>query len=327
MLKITKMLAVVMCVVLGLALVQPASAGILVQSADLDPGAGECYAFTSDDGTTVTNANAWTAPAGITSIKLMVVAGGGGGANDRAGGGGAGGLVWIAEHPVTPLATYSITVGAGGLVNVGAWALNGVDSSFGGEVAIGGGAGGGGKQNPSGDGNSGGSGGGASSTDKTGGAGTPGQGNAGGNGVNWEGGGGGGAGGVGVNATIGPGRAGAGGDGKDASVLFGIDLTSIGDPAYPGWFAGGGGGGSFEQNFSSLGGKGGGGYGGFSPTVNSTTGVDNTGGGGGGGRASDAWGSPGGSGIVVISYVPEPATMILLSTGLLGLLARRRRRA
>lgn len=65
--------------------------------------------FTSGTGT-------WTAPAGVTSYKVLVVGGGGGGGADAGGGGGGGGVF----EGTIDLATqtnraFSITVGAGGL--------------------------------------------------------------------------------------------------------------------------------------------------------------------------------------------------------------------
>ena len=65
--------------------------------------------FTAGSGT-------WTMPAGVTSIRYLVVAGGGGGGaaggNDGSGGGGAGGVL---AGTFTPAASsYTVTVGAGG---------------------------------------------------------------------------------------------------------------------------------------------------------------------------------------------------------------------
>ena len=56
----------------------------------------------------------WTAPAGVTSVSYLVVAGGGGGINY--GGGGGGGVV-TGTLAVTPLTSYTVTVGAGGTIN------------------------------------------------------------------------------------------------------------------------------------------------------------------------------------------------------------------
>ena len=59
----------------------------------------------------------WTAPAGVTSVSVVAVGGGGEGGEvntcDAAGGGG-GGLGWKNAIAVTPGATYSVVVGAGG---------------------------------------------------------------------------------------------------------------------------------------------------------------------------------------------------------------------
>ena len=55
----------------------------------------------------------WTVPAGVTSIRVLVVGGGGSGGGD-VGGGGAGGRVIEQTVAVTPGQTASITVGAGG---------------------------------------------------------------------------------------------------------------------------------------------------------------------------------------------------------------------
>lgn len=65
----------------------------------------------------------WTAPAGVTSIEVLVVGGGGGGGGANAegnpqgnnsGGGGGGGQVRVSPVTVTPGSTYTITVGTGG---------------------------------------------------------------------------------------------------------------------------------------------------------------------------------------------------------------------
>jgi hypothetical protein len=58
----------------------------------------------------------WTVPAGITSVRLLIVGGGGGGGGYAyAGGGGAGGFYELASHPVTPADQVGVVVGAGGL--------------------------------------------------------------------------------------------------------------------------------------------------------------------------------------------------------------------
>lgn len=72
---------------------------------------------------TFTASGTWTAPAGVTSAQIILVGaggGGGGGSQDIAGGGGAGGQVIVKNLVVTPLTTYSVTVGAGGQGGQGA---------------------------------------------------------------------------------------------------------------------------------------------------------------------------------------------------------------
>lgn len=67
---------------------------------------------------TLTSSGSWTAPAGITSVKVLLVGGGGGGGNGRGngpgGGGGGGGIVYHPSATITPGTTYNITVGAAG---------------------------------------------------------------------------------------------------------------------------------------------------------------------------------------------------------------------
>jgi hypothetical protein len=106
-------------------------------------------------------------------------AGGGGGGTD--GGGGGGGLIFQPSFPVTPGATFAVTVGAGGAGGSGPGspliATPGGNSAFGGLVAIGGGAGATSGVSPA---TSGGSGGGGAADQSglflSGGLGTPGQG-------------------------------------------------------------------------------------------------------------------------------------------------------
>ncbi|MGI9186536.1 MAG: glycine-rich domain-containing protein [Gaiellales bacterium] len=243
-------------------------------------------------------------PTGLTTVQLLVVAGGGGGGVNGGGGGGGGGMREQAAFEVTPGATVSITVGAGGngerytddygvidfnqaLRRVDA--TNGGDSAFGTFISLGGGRGAG--RSAAG---SGGSGGGAStwSTPTTGGAGTAGQGFAGIGPTNAPlryGGGGGGAGAAATNNV--------GGDGRASSI--------IGSATY---YGGGGGFGMFGDSGSqsAAGGIGGGGHGG----TPATAGADGFGGGGGGGGQWDPPSGPsngsngarGGSGVVVVRY-------------------------
>ena len=136
----------------------------------------------------------------IDNVNLYIVAGGGGGgsASTNGGCGGAGGAGGLISSIVTIpnlLASYAITIGAGGAAGA-----NGANSTAFGGTAIGGGAGAnwGGSASVGGSGGGGYGGGGASGT---GAAGTVGQGTAGGDGT-WYGPSGQGAGGVGGGSAI-----------------------------------------------------------------------------------------------------------------------------
>jgi hypothetical protein len=264
--------------------------------------------------------NTWTAPAGVTSVEVLVVAGGGGGGRVIAGGGGAGGLVYNSAFSVTPGSTYTVTVGEGGAGQASARTngANGSNSVFGSLTAIGGGGGAG---YTSGVGSNGGSGGG-SKTDAggtirtTGGSstqnssGSTGYGNAGGGGqptaTDGCSGGGGGAGSAGGRASGTSNATGPAGNGGS-----GLPFSLIGTTEY---YAGGGGGGARTDTATILagpGGIGGGGAGGNSGA--GLPGAPNTGGGGGGGgfNGSDQSGGNGGSGVVVLRYrVPQIATFL-----------------
>ncbi|MEX2335259.1 MAG: glycine-rich domain-containing protein, partial [Pseudohongiella sp.] len=106
-------------------------------------------------------------PQGLSSLDVLVVAGGGGGGGTYGGGGGAGGLRWLTNVTVNQ-PSYAVVVGAGGAGGAGISVVGdptgsgtkGGDSSFGANVAEGGGFGQGGAQNNSGGGGAGGSGGG-----------------------------------------------------------------------------------------------------------------------------------------------------------------------
>ncbi|MEI6606292.1 MAG: glycine-rich domain-containing protein [Verrucomicrobiota bacterium] len=253
--------------------------------------------------TSFTTNGTWTPPAGVTSIQLLVVAGGGGGGNNGAcGGGGAGGLKYYgaeagaiaSSYTVTPGATYTVTVGAGGAVHA-----SGQNSSFGAVTAVGGGYGG---QRWYEAGGVGGSGGGASinawGTIASGANGTSGQGNAGGGsyvstGQQYAvGGGGGGAGTAGSNArlvgVVGAagtfGYAGNGGDGLSYSIS-GTAVT----------YAGGGAGSQIEAGYN---GNGGAGY--LNPGGGGSAGTPGAGGVG----ALSYTAVPGQTGIVIVRYVP-----------------------
>jgi len=239
-----------------------------------------------------------------TSVQLLIVAGGGSGSGDRAAGGGGGGLIFT--NMLMSPGTYSVVVGAGGTVGTGnVHGTDGSNSSFNGQIAIGGGSGGS-HVVGNGVGNTGGSGGGGAAPGPgtptaVGGSGTSGQGYGGGtgyyNGSICSAGGGGGAGGAGSNATTTKG--GNGGPG-----LF---ITIGGNSAY---YAGGGGGAAAQDYGAAVGGIGGVGGGGTadqSSTTAATAGTPNTGG-GGAGAGNAGWpgnATNGGSGIVIIAY-PYP---------------------
>jgi hypothetical protein len=239
-------------------------------------------------------------PSGF-SVQVLVVAGGGAGSGDRAAGGGAGGLIFTTTNLIS--GTYPAVVGAGGTVGIGnVHGTNGLNSSFNGQVAIGGGSGGS-HFDGAYIGSTGGSGGGGAAPGPgtptaAGGTGTSGQGYGGGtgyyNGSICSAGGGGGAGGLGSNATTG-----GGGNGGP-----GLLITIGGNSAY---YAGGGGGAGAQDygpTVGGTGGLGGGGTAGQSASINATPGTPNTGG-GGAGAGNASWGSNasnGGSGIIIIAY-------------------------
>jgi hypothetical protein len=57
----------------------------------------------------------WTAPTGVTSVKVVAIGGGGSGSNGNGGnGGGGGGLGWKNNIAVTPGQSYTVVVGSGG---------------------------------------------------------------------------------------------------------------------------------------------------------------------------------------------------------------------
>ena len=281
------------------------------------------HTFTADGCFSVSNAgNA----CGSNKIEYMVVAGGGGGGSAAGGGGGgAGGYressgVTAGCYSVSPLgacvsaltasvATFPITVGAGGTAGSaskggsGATSIFSTISSAGGgggtgncQDAVAGGSGGGGGFRPPGSPASGA----AGNTPPV----SPPQGNPGGD-ANPStsnpdrGGGGGGA--TAAGTTPSGGSAGPGGAGATSSIN--------GTPTVR---AGGGGGGKDEDSpnggTSGNGGPGGGGQGSSSDPANlrpGTAGSVNTGGGGGGGGAGPGAGPDGyagGSGIVILRY-------------------------
>jgi hypothetical protein len=131
----------------------PAGTGNCVQNVDTATGVTvqeigtECIVTfnVSSQATTVTNG--WTAPTGVTSVRVLVV--GGGGSGDRGqcgvlyGHGGGGGQVREGVIPVQPSTSYQIQVGRGGQF---AWStgcpevsgVDGADSAFGSVISYGG---------------------------------------------------------------------------------------------------------------------------------------------------------------------------------------------
>ena len=231
-----------------------------------------------------------------TLCDILVVGGGGGGGLTAGGGGGAGGVIYLSNQTIA-VGNYNILVGNGG-----SGSQNGFNSSFGANIAIGGGKG---ADFNGGAGSSGGSGGGGSSAigstsvaGNVGGTSQSGQGNAGGVGKNYgggdaAGGGGGGAGTAGSSAFT---------TGRGANGGIGLEYSITGTSTY---YAGGGGGGSGSSfSIAGTGGLGGGGNG----AIWANAGINaspNTGSGGGGGSSTGGdgkIGGSGGSGIVIIRY-------------------------
>ena len=265
----------------------------------------------------------WTVPAGVTSVRVLVVAGGGGGCERHGGGGGGGGMLEHFGYPVTPGGSIPVVVGAGGKGLAkpagnphGNPGYQGYPSRFGDIITYGGGGGFSDTTNqgdPRATGGSsqlaGGSGGGAAHNGgSSSGTGIPGQGFPGGlassggsvnrgvtgpspgTGNPHAGGGGGGAGGSGEPSRSNS-EAGNGGPGRASDITGSIIF-----------YAGGGGGSChIPTTQGGTGGVGGGGNGGgpgfYQPGVNGL-------GGGGGGANNDPApvGGYGGSGVVIIRY-------------------------
>jgi hypothetical protein len=215
---------------------------------------------------------------------VVVAAGGGGGSGNGGAGGGAGGYIQNLGVLVTPGATYSLTIGAGGAVN-----NNGSNSTGFGQTSNGGGTGGpqGGSAGNGGSGGGAAGAGGAGTYNTSVGTGTSGQGNNGGYGwLQNESDGGGGGGGAGANG---------GNGGTNVGGTGGIGRTFNGT-----YYAGGGGGGTYVNGGNYPGGLGGGGTGGRTNGPAGTAGGTNTGGGGGGAGGTAG---AGGSGVVIIRYL------------------------
>jgi uncharacterized repeat protein (TIGR02543 family) len=256
----------------------------------------------------------WVAPSNVTSASVLVVGGGGGGGFDGGGGGGGGGVYQNSNVTLTPNSTIAVVVGAGG--GIGSGYVNGVQcngswsgtvigcnggtgqtSRFGDFTASGGGGGGGiesnGVDSPSGVTVRGGGGGAGAQNDNVG-VRTPGAGAFSGGTVSTTAGtassGGGSSVAVGGNSSGTTAGAGA------AGVTAAIDGVVYGSA---------GAGGTFNSAVVALGGAGA--ANGGSQSVGPTKPVANRGGGGGGGgnggTPSNAIGTAGGSGTVIVRYV------------------------
>ena len=287
--------------------------------------AGESVVTFSTVGTT-----SWTCPAGITSIRVLIVGGGGGGGGDVGGGGGGGGVIYYANYAVTPGNGYAVVVGAGGSGGANTPGQGG-NSSFNSVIAYGGGGGGYWSNGaPVGNPSTMGSGGGQTSN-YSGAVHTPttGQGYPGGKGgyntansFEYSGASGGGGagqqGGAGVyydvdRAFEGTSRQGgyyewASANGANSGWSagstqwgYGGDGLAFDISGTPTFYAGGGGSSSDGGSYWGVGGKGGGGNGGNSPAATSY--------GGGGGGAGTPTGGAGYQGVVIIAYNSVPGEM------------------
>ena len=258
---------------------------------------------------------------GSNNVEVLIVAGGGGGGCDNAGGGGAGGLLYYgSETPKTPnessilvsVGSYQVNVGLGGdghtgpsdgAIGGGARSQNGGASSAFGFTATGGGGGASSDAGSGAAGNGGSGGGNTGNTENPNGgssantsSGISGQGFAGGQGSgSGGGGGGGGAAQVGQNGSGTSG--GAGGQGLQYAIRNGTGT----------YYAAGGYGGNENSIYGGQSAVNGiGGITNSADGTRPTDGAANTGSGGGG--ATHTSGTPaghGGSGIVVIRYLPS----------------------
>jgi hypothetical protein len=238
------------------------------------PPTGDSYIINTY---TTVGTTTWTAPEGVTSIDYTIIGGGGGGGgayDTGGGGGGGGGMVLTGTYSVTPGQTYTIVVGDGGARSTNSYPTinetdggSGGDSSFDTIIALGGE---GGKRSRF---QAGGSGAGGAAQD---GSTTSARGGMGG-GSNGGGGGGGGATTSGGNKS--GSTAGGGGSGL-ASLLSGFTETY-------GVGGSGGNGGSFSTGADAV------------PTTGN--GANGAGASSGGARN----GGKGGSGIIIIKYLPE----------------------
>ena len=241
---------------------------------------------------TITSTQTWSVPTGWRQIQIFGVGGGGGGAAGSYGGGGGGGYTKTSGAiSVTPGASYTATVGAGGSAGSGGAGGTGGTSSVGSIFSVGGGGGG------------------CNVSEYRNGRGTYRTGGNGGSG--------GGARPVTSDSSF---QAGGGDGGSNGGA--GEDMQYSNSPSYyyggygqgtttRAWgsssgtlYAGGGGGGGSSGHSPGSGGSGGGATGAQSGAAGSSAG-NNTGGGGGGGHYGSykTNGGKGGSGIILIKCV------------------------
>jgi len=105
-------------------------------AANANPSTGVTAALVGNDCVvrfTNVGTTTWTPPAGVTTVRGLMVAGGGGGGNDIGGGGGGGGVVKFTSLSIGSATSISVTVGAGG---GGAPAGNGGVGSSGGNSIL-----------------------------------------------------------------------------------------------------------------------------------------------------------------------------------------------
>lgn len=268
-----------------------------------------------------TGTSTFKAPAGVTSVRVLVVGGGGGGGagesnagGDAGGGGGAGEYTHVTSQTVVPGQAVTVTVGGGGAgsqtnqADGGTTAQNGAsgtNSIFGSLTARGGGGGGGNDQHGLSGGSGGGAGGHCTSGSTNGGTKTavaPGVGNNGGNSPSGSCSPRGAAGGGGAAAA---GTNGSGSNGGVGAAGLQNDITSTN--AF--YAAGGGGGGGSNTGTGANGGSSIGGKGGNASGGNGVVGTANTGSGGGGGGSvngtSAGKGANGGSGTVIVRFTTQ----------------------
>jgi hypothetical protein len=300
---------------------------VMLSVAQAAPCSGSVSSYTSSGSTysfvtfNAVGSCSWTVPTAVTSVDALVVGGGGGGGAWVGGGGGGGGAVEVTGVAVTPGASETVLIGAGGigaemtssLTRAGS---SGGSSTFTGTSALGGGAGASwGAQAPGGVGTANGGGGSQPSDTYSGGIGQFFTGGS-AQGISQPHSVGGGAGARGNGVSGGSLASGNGGIGLSSSITGTATLY------------GGGGGGSAHQVWISptqlqspqtfleagVGGLGGGGAGGkvvsdvIGSNVTGQNGTDGRGGGGGG--AATYWGTnytstggDGGDGVVIIRWL------------------------